>query len=155
MPALPIVPLPAAPGARPAPPSPAESSAAATALPDLRDGELHELLVAFYDVVMEITHELIDQLQLRVHVVQLERLIARFENEVGSVCTFLELSWNDRMREFASGARERGVATASGAQLSKGLNAGGVGEWRRYRDQLAPVLPTLERWAARFGYEPD
>ena len=112
-----------------------------------------ETAAAFYDTVMEITHELIDQLQLRVHVVQLERLIARFENEVGSVCTFLELSWNDRMREFAAGARERGVATASGAQLSKGLNAGGVGEWRRYRDQLAPVLPTLDRWAARLGYE--
>jgi tetratricopeptide (TPR) repeat protein len=110
---------------------------------------------ALYDAVMEITHELIEQMQLRVHVVQLERLIAHFENEVGSVCTFLELSWNDRMRDFAAGARERGVATASGAQLSKGLNAGGVGEWRRYRDQLAPVLPTLNKWAARFGYEPD
>lgn len=112
-----------------------------------------ETAAAFYDAVMEITHELIDQLQLRVHEVQLERLIARFENEVGSVCTFLELGWNDRMREFAAGARERGVATASGAQLSKGLNAGGVGEWRRYRAQLAPVLPTLDKWAARFGYE--
>lgn len=113
-----------------------------------------ESAAALYDSVMQITHELIDQLQLRVHVVQLERLIERFENEVGSVCTFLEISWSDRMREFASGARERGVATASGAQIAKGLNASGVGEWRRYREQLAPVLPTLEKWAARFGYEP-
>lgn len=114
-----------------------------------------ESAAALYDCVMEITHELIEQLQLRVHVVQLERLIERFENEVGGVCTFLEISWSDRMREFASGARERGVATASGAQLSKGLNAGGVGEWRRYRQQLAPVLPTLDKWATRFGYEPS
>jgi hypothetical protein len=108
---------------------------------------------ALYDTVMEITHELIAQLQLRVHEVQLERLIARFENEVGGVCTFLELAWSDRMREFAAGARERGVATASGAKISSGLKAGGVGEWRRYREQLAPVLPTLDKWAARFGYE--
>jgi tetratricopeptide (TPR) repeat protein len=114
-----------------------------------------ETAAALYDCVMEITHELIGQLQLRVHTVQLERLIARFESEVGSVCTFLGLDWNDRMLDFAAGARERGVATASGAQLSKGLNAGGVGEWRRYRDQLAPVLPTLDKWAARFGYEPS
>jgi hypothetical protein len=34
-----------------------------------------------------------------------------------------------------------------------GLNAGGVGVWRLYRYQLAPVLPTLHKWAARFGYE--
>ena len=114
-----------------------------------------ETAAALYDSVMQITHELIEQLQLRVHTVQLERLIERFDNEVGGVCTFLEISWSDRMREFASGARDRGVATASGAQLSKGLNAGGVGEWRRYREQLAPVLPTLDKWAARFGYEPS
>ena len=44
-------------------------------------------------------------------------------------------SISDRqMREFAARARERGVATASGAQIARGLNAGGVGEWRRYRD---------------------
>jgi Tfp pilus assembly protein PilF len=114
-----------------------------------------ESAAAFYDCVMEITHELIDQLQLRVHVVQMERLIGRFESEVGAVCTFLDLAWSDRMREFAEGARTRGVATASGAQISRGLNAGGVGEWRRYREHLAPVLPTLNRWAARFGYDPE
>jgi hypothetical protein len=28
-----------------------------------------------------------------------------------------------------------------------------VGAWKRYRDELAPVLPILEPWIARFGYE--
>jgi tetratricopeptide (TPR) repeat protein len=108
-----------------------------------------------YDSVMQLTRELTDQMQLRVHVVRMERLIQNFEAEVGGVCAFLNIEWSDRMREFAEGARERGVATASGAQLSRGLSSAGVGEWRRYRAQLAPVLPTLNRWAAHFGYEND
>jgi hypothetical protein len=108
-----------------------------------------------YDAVMQLTRELTEQMQLRVHVVRMERLIQNFESEVGGVCAFLNIEWSDRMREFAEGARERGVATASGAQLSRGLSAAGVGEWRRYRAQLAPVLPTLNRWAAHFGYEND
>jgi len=27
-----------------------------------------------------------------------------------------------------------------------------VGRWRRYRRQLAPVLPVLEPWIRRLGY---
>jgi tetratricopeptide (TPR) repeat protein len=111
-----------------------------------------ESTAALYDCVMQITHELIAQLQLSVHVVQLERLIGRFEHEVSAICTFLKIGWSDQMREFASSARARGVASASGAQIARGLNAGGVGEWRRYREHLAPVLPALDRWAEKFGY---
>jgi tetratricopeptide (TPR) repeat protein len=110
---------------------------------------------ALYDAVMQLTRELTEQMQLRVHVVRMERVIEDFEAEVGAVCAFLNIEWSDRMREFAAGARERGVATASGAQLARGLNSAGVGEWRRYRAELEPVLPTLNGWAAHFGYEKD
>jgi len=106
-----------------------------------------------YDAVMEITQGLIPELKLRAHSIRLEALIADFDREAGDVCRFLDLDFSPQMREFAARARERGVATASGAQVARGLNAGGVGEWRRYRAQLAPVLPLLDRWVTRFGYE--
>lgn len=114
-----------------------------------------ESAAALYDCVMQLTHDLVAELKLSAHVVRLERLIGHFELEVGAICRFLKIGWSDRMREFAESARTRGVATASGAQISRGLNAGGVGEWRRYREQLAPVLPILDPWAARLGYEVD
>jgi hypothetical protein len=110
---------------------------------------------ALYDTVMDITHRLIAELQLRVHEVRLERLVADFDGEVRAVCGFLGLDWTPGLRDFAATARERGVATASGAQLSRGLDASGIGEWRRYREQLAPVRPVLDRWAERLGYPLD
>ncbi len=112
-----------------------------------------ESAAALYDCVMQLTLDLTEELRMFVHVVRLERLIGHFETETAAVCDFLKLDWSDRMRGFAESARARGVATVSGAQISRGLNAGGVGEWRRYRAQLAPVLPMLDRWAERFGYE--
>ncbi|MEO8061778.1 MAG: sulfotransferase [Pseudomonadota bacterium] len=104
-----------------------------------------------YDAVMDLTQEMIPALALRAHSVQLEALISDFDREASGVCDFLGLEFNPQMRDFAT--RARGVATASGAQLARGLNSSGIGEWRRYHAQLAPVLPALERWAARFGYE--
>ena len=110
---------------------------------------------ALYATVMEISELLIRDLELRVHRVKLEALIADFENEARGLCTFLDLPWNDGMRDFAATARARGVATASGSQIARGLNSSGIGEWRRYREQLAPVLPVLAPWVERFGDPAD
>ena len=37
-------------------------------------------------------------------------------------------------------------------RVARGLNREGQGAWRRYREQMAPVLPLLEPWVRRFGY---
>ena len=42
--------------------------------------------------------------------------------------------------------------TPSAAQLARGLNRDGVGQWRRYARQLQPLAPILVPWAGRFGY---
>ena len=58
-----------------------------------------------------------------------------------------------------SGARLRGtdgrarlINTPSAAQVRRGIYRGGEGQWRRYRDQMAPVLPILAPWIEPFGY---
>jgi hypothetical protein len=55
------------------------------------------------------------------------------------------------MADFAS--RSGDAVTRSSAQLARGLNAEGVGAWKRYAEGLAPVLPTLSPWVKRFGYD--
>jgi tetratricopeptide (TPR) repeat protein len=114
-----------------------------------------ETAARLYDAVMEVTELLIRDLELRVQRVKLEALIADFENEARGLCAFLDLPWSEGMRDFAATARARGVATPSGSQLARGLNSSGIGEWRRYREQLAPVLPVLAPWVERFGYAAD
>jgi hypothetical protein len=47
------------------------------------------------------------------------------------------------------------VASASSAQIARGLYTDGTAHWRRYRAQLAPVLPILAPWVETFGYPPD
>jgi hypothetical protein len=106
-----------------------------------------------YDTVMELTTTFISALQLRVHVVKLEAFVDDFDEQLQNVCDFLHLERTESMRDFAATARARGVATASGAQMARGLSKSGFGEWRRYRDELSPVLPRLERWVRHFGYE--
>jgi hypothetical protein len=104
---------------------------------------------------MKIADRLEPAMAARTLVVRHESLVEDFDKAVGEVCSFLGLTWTDAMRNFADKARDRAVATPSGVQLSRGLSAEGVGAWRRYRDQMAPVLPLLEPWLERFGYDPS
>jgi hypothetical protein len=109
---------------------------------------------AYYDSVMRLAEIYRDLLPLREHVVRYESLVEDFEATSRATCEFLGLEWDQKLTEFAAQARSRGISTPSAAQVARGLNRDGAGVWRRYREQLAPVLPLLERWVRRFGYGP-
>ncbi len=107
---------------------------------------------ALYDSVMTLMDLYRGVLELDLRDQSYEALVTDFESETRAICRFLGLDWRADMIDFASRAAE--IATPSAGQLARGLNAEGVGAWRRYQDQMAPVLSTLRPWVARFGYQP-
>jgi hypothetical protein len=56
------------------------------------------------------------------------------------------------MLDFQATARRRAIRTPSLRQVVQPLYTRSIGRWRRYAKDLAPALPTLNAWAARFGY---
>ncbi len=111
-----------------------------------------ESAAAFYAATMQLAARLDQILALDSLEVRHESLVADFEPVVRSVCDFVGLEWTEAMHGFADRTRDRAIATPSGAQLARGLSAEGVGTWKRYREQMQPVLPALEPWVRRFGY---
>src|SRR5262249_31799713 len=109
----------------------------------------------FYGATMRLTELYRDRLPLRLHPLRHEDLVAGFDARMAELCGFLGVPFDDNMRNFAERARRNVVATPSGAQLLKGLNTGGVGQWRRYAGELALVFPFLQEWIERFGYTAD
>lgn len=121
-------------------------------------GSAYQLLTlpgaaAYYAAAMQIAERLEPVMGAQTLVVRHEALIASFDEVVAAVCAFLGLAWTDALRGFAERTKDRGIATPSGAQLAGGLSAEGVGQWRRYRQQMAPALPKLAPWVERFGYD--
>jgi len=81
-------------------------------------------------------------------------LVTEFAREMKRICAYLGLEWAPAMGDFALRTQNRGVLTPSTAQLVRGLSTEGLGHWRRYRTQLAGVLPLLDPWVKRFYYDP-
>ena len=110
---------------------------------------------AYYDAVMRIGELSRDRLPIARHVVRYEDMVEDFEATARAACDFLGLDWTPAMADIGTTARSRAIDTPSAAQLARGLNREGQGAWRRYREQMAPVLPVLEPWVERFGYAPS
>ncbi len=122
-------------------------SLAAYALSDLEEAARH------YDALMRLIELCRERLPLAYHEVRYDRLVADFETTVRAMADFAGLEWTEDFRAFDKTAQTRGVRTASATQVRRGLYDGG-GKWRRYQEQLAPVLPILAPWVERFGFAP-
>ncbi|HEY3888586.1 MAG TPA: sulfotransferase [Caulobacteraceae bacterium] len=106
----------------------------------------------FYDGVMRLAALYRARLNLDLHTHRYEDLVEDFDGQTRAICDFIGLPWRAEMRDFAATLDDRATATPSSTQVARGLYREGVGQWRRYRDQLAPILPVLAPWAERFGY---
>lgn len=111
-----------------------------------------ESAAKYYDAVMRLAERYREKLDLDVHALRYEAMVADMETETRAVCAFMGIAWDESMRDFASRARQRGIDTPSAAQVSRGLYTQGAGQWQRYAMQLAPVMPLLSPWLTRYGY---
>ncbi len=108
-----------------------------------------------YDACMTMADTYRQVLPLNILDIRHEALVDDLRGGIASVCAFLGLEPTDRMADIAATASGRAVRTPSADQVRAGLSRRGLGRWRLYAGELAPVLPKLSRWAARFGYQAD
>jgi Flp pilus assembly protein TadD len=108
----------------------------------------------FYDAVMTLADTCRERLPLAIHDHRYEDMVTDFDATVKAGCEFSGIDWTDKMRDFGETARKRVIRSPSAAQVRRELYADGIGQWRNYQSALEPVLPTLAKWAERFGYPP-
>ena len=108
-----------------------------------------------YDSVMRLGELCRETLPLAILAHRYEDLVADFDRQTRAVCDFLGVTWQESMRNFATTAQALDSRHASAGQIRRGLYEEGAGQWRRYERELSPVLPVLQPWVKRFGYDPD
>jgi hypothetical protein len=109
----------------------------------------------YYDATMQLAELYRAKLGLETFDARYETLVSDFDGETERLCAFLGIAYDQGMRAFAEKVKQRGVATPSAVQVARGLYTQGMEQWRRYAQELAPVMPTLAPWVARFEYSPQ
>ena len=106
-----------------------------------------------YDKVMSLWATYRDALDLSVHTVKYEQVVTDLEETVGQVLEFLDLDWEEAMKDCKTTALDRKrTGTPSYHQVVQPIYNRAKDRWRRYKAQMVPVLPTLLKWAEIYGY---
>ena len=126
--------------------------------------QINALTYAFTDLVetarcyaaaMELAAVYREVLPLQPIEVRYEQLVDDFEGELGRIAGSLGLALTPAMLDVAATAGRRVVRTPSAPQVRAGLNRQGLGRWRAYAAELAPVMPILAPWITWLGYGGD
>ena len=108
---------------------------------------------AFYDAAMQVWTASREALPVKAQTLVYEELIADPERALRPLIDFVGLEWRDELLDHRATAQARGsIGTPSYNQVTQPLSRAPSGRWKRYREQLEPVLPILLPWAERLGY---
>jgi tetratricopeptide (TPR) repeat protein len=107
----------------------------------------------FYDVALRLFSKERELLPMTIQTLVYEELVADPESALRPIIAFFGLDWRPELLDHRSTAIARGaISTPSYDQVVRPLTKAPSGRWRRYEEQLAPVLPVLLPWAERLGY---
>jgi tetratricopeptide (TPR) repeat protein len=113
-----------------------------------------ETAVSYYDQVMSLAKTYIDELSIAAHLIRYESVIADFDEQIGGLLAFLDLPWEDGVRDYQAVARQRRISTPSARDVTRPLYSTSIGKWQRYQDLISGRFEPLETWVEYWSYEP-
>ena len=113
-----------------------------------------ERIVEFYDVAMSILKLSEERYLLDTHRVRYEDLVLDFEENVTNILTFLELKWEEKLRNYEKTALNRSIiGTPSSSQVIKPIYKTASYRWKHYEEYLKQYKTRLMPWIHEFGYK--
>ena len=91
--------------------------------------------------------------QISVHTIKYEEIVDNFDLSISSLLNFLNLDWNNRLKEFYKTAAKRTmINTPSSNQVIKPLYKNSIERWKNYKNQFNDCNPNLEKWVSNLKY---
>ena len=85
--------------------------------------------------------------------VRYEDTVAALEKEGRRVTEFLGLTWDESQARFYEKSRTKQLYSPTYQDVTRPVYSRSVARWHAYEKHLAPILPRLEPYCRKFGYE--
>jgi tetratricopeptide (TPR) repeat protein len=106
----------------------------------------------FYVAVMSLYRHYRKVLAMDFIQIRYEDIVLNLESEAHRILKFLDLPWDVNVLRFNLFARGKNINTPSYAQVIKPIYRDAVFRWKKYEQQLAPIIPILNSIIRSFGY---
>ena len=82
-----------------------------------------------------------------------EDLIEDFDNHILKILNFLDISWDENIKNYRNTAQKRGkINTPSSSQVVQPLYKSSISKWKNYEKYFANSKQCLNKWKNYFKY---
>ena len=108
---------------------------------------------SLYHNVMSCWLSYSENIEIDYHQLKYEHLILNFEKTTTGLLEFLELNWEDELKNFYKTAQNRRlIKTPSYTQVTEKLYSESKGRWKNYECHFSSEIRTLQQWIKYFSY---
>ena len=110
-------------------------------------------IVDFYCTAMQILNLCQKRYALNIYQIRYEDLVSNFEEEISGILTFLDLKWEDGLKNYQKTAIARGkINTPSYSQVVKPIYNTASYRWKNYEKYLSTYKKKLDPWLNKYKY---
>ncbi|MDA9783652.1 tetratricopeptide repeat protein [Gammaproteobacteria bacterium] len=112
-----------------------------------------ERVADFYCTAMKILTLSQERYSLDIHRIRYEELVVDFKGSISNLLTFLNLKWEEELKNYQKTALARGkINTPSYTQVIKPIYKTSSYRWKNYEEYLEPYKSRLAPWIREYGY---
>ncbi len=106
-----------------------------------------------YDLTMSTWLDYKEKLKMNYITSKYEDLIANFDEHIFKILDFLDVSWDENIKNYRNTAHERGkINTPSSSQVVQPLYKSSINKWKNYEKYFKSSNQYLEKWLSHFKY---
>ena len=106
-----------------------------------------------YDLTMSTWLGYKNNLKINYIISKYEDLIADFDKHILKILDFLDVSWDENIKNYRNTAHERGkINTPSSSQVVQPLYKSSIDKWKNYEKYFKSSNQYLEKWIRHFKY---
>ena len=106
-----------------------------------------------YDLTMSIWLDYQEKLKMKYITSKYEDLIEDFDKHILKILDFLDLSWDENIKNYRNTAHERGkINTPSSSQVVQPLYKSSINKWKNYEKYFKTSNQYLDKWIKYFDY---
>ena len=106
-----------------------------------------------YDLTMQMWLLYKKSLKLDFVMSKYENLLDNFDDHVNMILDFLDLEWDENIKNYRNTALSRGkINTPSSSQVVQPLYKTSINKWKNYEKHFSDSKIYLDKWSKYFGY---
>ena len=106
-----------------------------------------------YDLTMSVWLDYKEKLKMNYVTSKYEDLIEDFDNHILKILNFLDVSWDENIKNYRNTAHKRGkINTPSSSQVVQPLYKSSIDKWKNYEKYFKNSSKYLDKWKSYFKY---